>query len=59
MEDRTINFIYALVVGTSIRGNITRSNIWGYEPGVRFYVSIILDNMNDRLFLESLMNKLK
>ena len=55
MEEATINFIFALVVGKSAFGNINDkrlfNHIWTHEPSVRFYVSLITDTM----FYEQLM----
>ena len=55
MEETTVNFIFALVVGKSAFGNINDkrllNHIWDHEPSVKFYVSLITDT----IFFKQLM----
>jgi len=39
MEDRTINFIFALITGTSVYQKNGCFDIWDFRPGVDFFVT--------------------
>lgn len=41
MRDRYINFIYALVIGRSIKGS-GKFDIWDCEEGVMYFVDIVM-----------------
>jgi hypothetical protein len=47
IQDRTINFLFALIVGTSIGGQfkgrtVKCRDIWDDEVAVRFYTSVFI-----------------
>ncbi len=60
MEECTINFIFALVVGKSAFGNINDkrllNHVWKHEPSVRFYVSLITDTYFYKKLMEAAMD---
>ena len=41
IRERYINFIYALVIGKSIKGK-GKFDVWDYEEGVRYFVDIVM-----------------
>ena len=45
LEERYVNFVYALVVGRSAFGCIRTTNIWKNQRGVKVFVRIILDSL--------------
>jgi len=59
MNDPLISFIFALILGKSIRGGIPKEgskrtlDIWDDEASVRFYVSIFHDTFLYRAMVEA------
>ncbi len=60
MDERTVNFIFAMVVGKSAFGKINDKrllkNVWKHEPSVRFYVSLITDTIFYKKMMEAAMD---
>lgn len=52
METRTLNLIYALITGCSIKGQL-KPDIWDYEPGVRYFVSIFVEHFDYERLIET------
>ena len=48
MEDRTVNFIFALVVGRASTGDINLKNVWDNEGAVKFFVSHFIMDFQQR-----------
>lgn len=59
MNDALISFIFALVLGKSIRGGIPKEgskrelDIWDDEESVKFYISIFHDTFLYRALIEA------
>ena len=39
MKDKTVNFIYALVVGKVSTGDMNLKNVWDNEMAVKFFIN--------------------
>ena len=63
MEERTMNFIFALVVGKSSNGNVkgknALNNLWDYQPYVDLFISIALGNTRYMQMLQSTATRTK
>ena len=63
MEERTMNFVFALVIGKSANGNIkgknALNNLWDYQPYVDLFIGIALGNTRYMQMLEATTHRTK
>jgi len=63
MQEATMNFIFALVVGKSINGNVkgknALNNLWDYQPYVDLFISLALQNIRYMQMLQATATRTK
>lgn len=63
MQERTLNLLFALIVGKSIKGShngkYALSNMWDNMPCITYCVNLIMDSRKHRQLLEAVAGRTK